>query len=487
MPVSQPAVLVARFLRGNNYSNTLAAFLEEANLPPDAGTLSKGDLTIEQVLREKETFDLTANFERLGVEDADKGWRSPAPSTATELTILPTASNILNTSVELLAVSDDTLEPFVLSTTADRRLHMVSVCEDSFKLERSISKAQDSPILSYSVLGQSHLLMTSMSGKTVLYDCRSDAVVSERRDHSKYAVTVTSHAQSGGTWVATAGWDAKVFLYFIEGTTDGPPHLRAPVATLTLPSNPEALLFIEHPETTEPLLVLTRKDSTFLYYYALPDSAADVANGPCKLQLLGTQNLAPTSNAWIAFTPSSIALCPTDSSVAAVATSAVPHMKLIILRLLVPPAAGIESGLEDTGSAPAAPATNTSQNPFVSLTQATQARAALATQERELAAILVQCNTLAPQTAYSTPALSWRPDGSGVWVNGDDGIVRGVEASTGKVVASLSGHEAASKVRCVWAGKVGRADQSGEEWVLSGGFDQRLIVWRIPSAGAGSS
>ncbi|KAB2577927.1 hypothetical protein DBV05_g3433 [Lasiodiplodia theobromae] len=481
MSAQQPAILVARFLRANNFSNTLAAFLQEANLPPDAGTLSKGDLTIEQVLREKETFDLSLNFERLGVEDADKGWRTPAPSTATELTTLPAASNILNTSVELLALSDNAPKPFILSTTADRRLDILSTCDGSFKLERSLSQVQDSPILSYSVLGQSHILMTSMSGKIVLYDCLSNTVVSERRDHSKYAVRVVSRVQEDGTLVATAGWDAKVFLYFIQGSASGSLQLQAPIATLTLPTNPEALLIIEHPETAKPLLVLTRRDSTFLYYYALPESGTAVTDG---LKLLGRQNLAPSSNAWVAFTPSSISLCPTDSSVVAVATSAVPHMKLIILRLLVPPAAGTEAGSEEVDSALAAPAPGTNQNEFMTLNQTMQARAALALQERELAAIVVQCNTMAPQTAYSTPTLAWRPDGSGVWVNGDDGVVRGIEASTGKVVASLGGHEAASKVRCVWAGRVG---QDGEEWMLSGGFDQKLIVWRMPSAGAESS
>lgn len=326
--------------------------------------------------------------------------------------------------------------------------------------------------------------MTSMSGKIVLYDCLSNTVVSERRDHSKYAVRVVSRVQADGTLVATAGWDAKVFLYFIQGSADGPLQLQAPIATLTLPTNPEALLIVEHPETAKPLLVLTRRDSTFLYYYALPEPGTAATEGPSTLKLLGRQSLAPTSNAWVAFTPSSISLCPTDSSVVAVATSAVPHMKLIILRLLVPPAASTEAGSEEVDSALAAPAPGTNQNEVMTLNQTMQARAALALQERELAAIIVQCNTMAPQTAYSTPALAWRPDGSGVWVNGDDGIVRGIEASTGKVAASLGGHEAASKVRCVWAGRVG---QDGEEWMLSGGFDQKLIVWRMPSAGAESS
>lgn len=66
-----------------------------------------------------------------------------------------------------------------------------------------------------------------------------------------------------------------------------------------------------------------------------------------------------------------------------------------------------------------------------------------------------------------------------MWVNGDDGVVRGVEARTGKVVALLKGgHEAGSKVRSIWAGWVG-VGEGREEWVVSGGFDRRLVVWRV--------
>jgi len=86
---------------------------------------------------------------------------------------------------------------------------------------------------------------------------------------------------------------------------------------------------------------------------------------------------------------------------------------------------------------------------------------------------------MAPQTPYCTPALAWRPDGSGVWVNSDDGVIRGIEARTGKIIASLQEHETGNKVRCLWAGWVDVGDPvSREEWLVSGGFDQRLIVWR---------
>lgn len=93
--------------------------------------------------------------------------------------------------------------------------------------------------------------------------------------------------------------------------------------------------------------------------------------------------------------------------------------------------------------------------------------------------MVLHVNTLAPQTAWSTPMVAWRPDGSGVWVNGDDGVVRGVDALTGKVRVGLrGGHEEGSKVRSLWAGWVGEGE-GREEWVVSGGFDKRLVVWKV--------
>ena len=300
-----------------------------------------------------------------------------------------------------------------------------------------------------------------MSGQVVLYDHSEDRILEERRDHRKYVVRVTAWEDAHGAWVATAGWDAKVLLYSLEkGTGDGYESLGSPVASTTLPTNPETLLFVSDPDTSSLYLILTRRDSTSLYYYTLPSlpTESGTSSGVSDLQLAGSQNLAPHSNAWITFSPSSIALSPTDPTLLAIATSAVPHMKLIIVRLLFPSRA----------SAAAEPTT-----------QAAQTRMNLARQDREDAAILVHSSTLAPQTPYSTPQVSWRPDGSGVWVNGDDGVLRGIEAKTGKIIASLKGgHDPGSKIRSIWAGWVGN-ERDREEWVVSGGFDRRLIVWKV--------
>ena len=264
-------------------------------------------------------------------------------------------------------------------------------------------------------------------------------------------IKVATCLERNHLWIATAGWDGKVYLYRVENALLG---LGPPVAELNLPTNPEAIVFIQHPETAEHILLVSRRDSTSLYFHQLP------AAGASTLKLLGSQNLAPHSNAWIAFSPSSIAVCPTDPSLVAVATSAVPHMKLIIVRLLLPPVDALAATSLEPNS------------------QALQTRNTLAIQGKEDTAILVYVSTLAPQTPYSTPQVVWRPDGTGVWVNGDDGVLRGLEAKTGKIVTLLKGgHEIGSKIRTIWCGNV-NVHNTEEEWLVSGGFDRRLVVWR---------
>ena len=394
-------------------------------------------------------------FEKVGAGD-DQGWnRATAPSEPHQVT-LPTAANVLHVSAESFE-NEESAGPrqLLFATTADRRLNLI-VPDSTFTILKSISHLQDSPILSCIPVGGKYLTTVSsgMSGQVILYDHEEDKVLDERRDHKKYVVKVDIWADNRVTWVATAGWDAKIYLYRLS--QEGEQRLGAPVASITLATNPETIRFVRHPDHQGPILVVTRRDSTSLLYYSIftPEGSAS-APLPTQLKLLGSQNLAPHSNAWIAFSPSSIAVCPTDPTLLAVATSAVPHMKLILVRLLIP-----FYSASDASS--------------ISTTQASQARANLTIQDREDAAIRVHVSTMAPQTPYSTPQVVWRPDGSGVWVNGDDGVLRGLEAKTGKVVATLKGgHEAGSKIRSIWCGMV-----EGQEWVVSGGFDRRLVVWK---------
>jgi hypothetical protein len=382
----------------------------------------------------------------------------------------PNASNLLSVSVEPWqqdVVQGSTIPPYIVTTAANRRL---TLFETSAKNEvvASLSELSDSPILSYCCIrGGDYQLITSMSGQLLLL--QSSTVLDRRKDHTKYAIKVTAYEDVARVWVATAGWDAKVLIYCMTVPEGSPPSIGEPVATIKLATNPESILFVRSPESGGLMLLASRRDSTHLYYYHLvpPAATIGVASAQYECRLLGKQNLTPHSNAWIAFSPSCLALSPHDPQLLAIATSTLPHMRIMIVRLLFPRLGRMHD-------------TSIEEIPWESENQVSQALAAVTLQNREDAAIVIQVNTFAPQTAFSTPQVVWRPDGSGVWVNGDDGVIRGIEAKTGKVASMLKdGHEAGSKVRSIWAGWVNTDKDEKEEWVLSGGFDKRLIIWRV--------
>ena len=393
---------------------------------------------------------------------------------------------------------------YLVATGADRQIrlrHITAIAgrnnEDDEIDDQivTLSGLSDSPILSYvSVRGGGYIFMTNMSGQILLV--KGSDILDSRRDHKKYVVKVIAHEESveggggggvsGGIWIATAGWDGKIFVYHVD-TDSG--RIGEPVGFIDVPTNPESLVFTKHPESRRLILIVSRRDSSHLHYYRieplddfpeqtqLQESESPSPNPnptlkkPCECQLLGRQNLAPHSIAWVTFSPSAMAISPHDPTLLAVATSTTPHMKVIIVRLMFPADDHHNSSQWQQ------------QEQQWHESHFSQAMAALSLQNREDAAILVQTNTFAPQTAYSVPQVVWRPDGSGLWVNGDDGVIRGVETKTGKVTSSLKdGHQPGSKVRTIWAGWVDVLHNETilrEEWLVSGGFDKRLIVWRI--------
>lgn len=82
------------------------------------------------------------------------------------------------------------------------------------------------------------------------------------------------------------------------------------------------------------------------------------------------------------------------------------------------------------------------------------------------AQIIANVNTMCPQDKYSQAVLDWRTDGTGLWVLGDDGIVRGVDLSAGKVAVELSGHDGRIKSLSV-----------GSLFLVTGGTDRKVLQW----------
>lgn len=73
------SIIVARFLRSNNYNETLNTFIREAGLPSDAGAINNVEQwTLEGIIQEKKKFDQSLSFERHGDSQVKKDeWSMP--------------------------------------------------------------------------------------------------------------------------------------------------------------------------------------------------------------------------------------------------------------------------------------------------------------------------------------------------------------------------------------------------------------------------
>lgn len=131
-----------------------------------------------------------------------------------------------------------------------------------------------------------------MSGQVILYDNQTGRTLSECRHHKECVVKAACFYHQGSIWVVSTGWDARVFLYRLQGD-----ELRDPVASLSLATIPEPVMLLTDPEDAHLMLLLTRRVSTFLYYSSFSET-----DNPSFL-LLGQQNFAPPFNAWTTFTP----------------------------------------------------------------------------------------------------------------------------------------------------------------------------------------
>lgn len=284
-------------------------------MPEEAAITKKGDWTIEKILEEKRQYDSSLEYEKKGDEQMT-GWPLPAPSRATEPGFHVT-SNVLCVSGDGNGESEDSI---IWATGADRSWSSM-VSSPPFSLAESITNAHGSPVLSISSMTKRFILSTSMSGQLMMHD-RRGRLLDKCRDHLKYAVQVVSGRTREGNWiVATAGWDQKVHIYAPEhGLAENfnvneldaadEPHidglLRDPIHTISMPSNPESMVLVQHPDTGDLYLIVSRRDSTFLYYHCITPTSDEASSSRTSeltysVQETGKQNLAPHANAWVSF------------------------------------------------------------------------------------------------------------------------------------------------------------------------------------------
>lgn len=320
--------------------------------------------------------------------------------------------------------------PVLLATAADRSLR-IHLAQPPFGLLRTFAAPSDAAILCVAVAADRWLLLSTMTGRLALLDPATGDVVATVRPHEKYATRVVYSAP----FVVSSAYDRTIVLHTLRAPPDlgaaspASPSFGECIGRLILSTPPEALAVVTLPSTGARAVVFSLRESMALHYHLLAPSLPHHA----------TRSLAGASGAWQGYAhPMAVAVNPCDPARLAVVTSSVPHMKLFIVP--VDSDADADADAEHAGRK--------------------------------------EVFTGAPQSVYSTATVAWRPDATGVWVNADEGVVRGVEVKRGCVAARLTACTHGQKVRTLWAGSV---DGVGE-LLVTGGFDKALRVWTVARA-----
>lgn len=279
---------------------------------------------------------------------------------------------------------------------------------ETLSLTAEYSYLHTSPILEARVVASTYLFTAGMDGKVVVTDLRSRNVVIDALENPHQRY-VNRLVIHEGRWVATSGYDKKINLYEITACTSDEVVVTYR-ASITLPTLPEGMLFALHDE--ELVLVICARDTCFLDYYSVP-----------SLILHSRINMNQNKDLWVSFSGIDISQQPSGPRYIGLSTSTTPHGRWL----------AFEVGKEELKG-----------NIFHG----------------------------APQSDLGVlPRHVWRPDGSGFWVNSDDGVIRGVELKSGKVIERLAGHDSA--VRTLWSGVV-----DGKEILVSGAFDKSVMLYR---------
>ncbi|KAK6503428.1 hypothetical protein TWF481_008446 [Arthrobotrys musiformis] len=418
-----PDVLVARFLRANNYHETFQAFIRETNLTEDSITNDPTDLTIEKILEEKKLYDLAVRFEKINVDAKDVDFAVPYPTIPTAITTLSTSFNILSVTLASLIIPSTSPLPqqVIISTSSDKALRIYSA-KAPHPLLTTLQNLHAGPILSVAVVSNRWLVTASMVGTIAVSDTTGETFAKSTA-HTKYIVKIAvsdpiPSTDSQTLFIAAASYDKSLSLHSLHFPPSLPPTLT-PLKSITFDQTVEDVIFTKTPT---PTIITTIRDSPYLHIYSTP-----------SLTLLSKNPLNAVSTTWLTYTPTSLSLHPHHTHLLAMITSSIPTPKVIIYNL----------------------STSTVDKEFT---------------------VPVE---LSP---YSTGIVSWRRDtaASGLWINGDNGIIKGVEIKSGKVKAELKGHNG-RKVRCLASGAVlgDDEDEEEEELLISGGFDGGLNVWRV--------
>lgn len=387
---------VADFLKKEGYSETLKTFEKEYGKPistelPHNESLQ--DIIADRVKYlsiEKDTsspYEISLDDDLKKIKELQfKEWSAPYPRISQEfpeINELVVACDIMNNGGERLAI------------LATAKMALIVIDLETRKILANVPRVIGNVVVRRIRVVGASVLLCGMNGKVYLGKFDKSAktfnIQHEQQIHTKLVSDMTVVHWREKNYLVSVGWDNLVKVHEVRET--------AIEESFQAYSTPNRALCMDACVYQDQLVILVGKsEMTLMDVLTIKEDKVDLA---FKIAL----NDAEFSAA--GFSPHAIQIFHNGQvPLVAVGTSHEPYMRLVLVSLK-------EFGKDGDS---------------IRRNQ-----------------IITNINTMAPQDKYSQALLSWRPDGSGVWVFGEDGVVRGVDLLKERVAVELKKSESRIK------------------------------------------
>lgn len=278
-------------------------------------------------------------------------------------------------------------------------------------------------------IGEDRVLICGMDGVVKLVSLEDDEPKPVAQ-HQLHARLVTD-LKVWGNLMFSIGWDSYLRVHTLEDDK------LAMLSEFKLLSNATALEVVSLGSV--PIALVTRMDSSQLTYFSCLESLVELTRVSLNDAEFSTHGFTGMS---IGVSSPSIE----SGTTVVVGTSHIPFMRLVVTKAPDLHELVLSKGVGSLN--------NTSAQELSTPTQR--------------GVILMNLVTPSPQDKFSHCKVIFRADGTGVWIFGDDGIIRGMDLRSGEVVTELKGHDGRIKSALVCANR---------EVLVTSGTDKQVMLW----------
>ncbi|ODV82909.1 hypothetical protein CANARDRAFT_178131 [[Candida] arabinofermentans NRRL YB-2248] len=481
--------LIAHYLKQNGLNDTLRAFELELNKKLNIDVV---DESLQTIINDRFNF-LNLKLQHMELIDDDDfsnnddefkiftpqnlalikskninipKWSILSPNSKDVLKLGNLKSLIIHSSSALMKLrdDDDAVINVGLYITNDKNLIIQDL--DSKNVLVSKSNLHDSVAnkLIHAIPNTNIVLSCGMNGQLIIarlvkdessgcYDLSPELKIQLH----KRLITSISYLpiDSNSGYISSIGWDFKLIVNKITFNSDTIIEC-IPISDYKLMTNGSCITSFIDLESNLPIILIGRLDTSMISVFTIYNDL--------KLLEIAKLSLNDSEFSNHSFQPMNITMVDPIQNLITFATNHIPYMRLITIKF--PSILEILSNYDD----------------FTTLDSKILEISKIQTLEQSFQSnipilrniIISNLNSMSPQDKFSSPLIISRPfNKNGLWIFGDDGIIRGFDLSSGDVIEELKTHEGRIK-----SGFVSNGGETNELLISCGAVDREVVMWQ---------